>query len=29
MADNDNLLEMYIFENSQLLEQLEELRLGG
>ncbi len=29
MADNDNLLEMYLFENSQLLEQLEELLLGG
>lgn len=29
MSDSDNLLEMFIFENMQLLEQLEELLLGG
>ena len=29
MSDTDNLMEMFVFENMQLLEQLEELLLGG
>lgn len=29
MSESDNLIEMFIFENMQLLEQLEELLLGG
>lgn len=29
MGENESMLEMYVLENSQLLEQLEELFLGG
>ena len=29
MGENDSMLTMFVLENSQLLEQLEELLLGG